>query len=365
MINIKNDLLDLGWNEDLENQLKEIKEKHEVGYEVGRVSIEHKNMYKIITKDGEILGVVSGKLKHNALNREDYPAVGDWVLIDRTDFSTGNAIIHGILPRKSKFSRKVAGDKTEEQIVAVNVDTLFICMSLNKDFNLRRLERYLLMAWDSGSSPVVLLTKADLCEDIEEKVSLVESIAFGVNIHIVSSVEERGIKDIKEYVNRGRTVAFLGSSGVGKSTLINILLGEDKLKIGDIREDDHKGKHTTTHRELILLKDGGVVIDTPGMRELHVLDAKDGFDNTFSDIEELSLKCKFNDCKHEGEPGCEVRRALDDGTLSNKRYNNYLKLKKEMAYIERKNKINLRQKETQKNKWKSITANKRYNMKAR
>jgi len=322
---------ELGWNKGFQESFENINDE----FKVGRVAIEYKNMYKLFTSDGEILATVSGKLNHSAQRREDYPAVGDWVIIDRTSRSEGNAVIYGILPRKSKFSRKVAGQELEEQIIAVNIDTLFICMSLNNNFNLRRLERYLVMAWDSGATPVVLLTKADLCSEVEKMVEDVESVAYGVNCHVISALDNRGIDELNQYLGIGKTVAFLGSSGIGKSTLINLLVGKEKLATQEIREDG-RGRHTTTHRELIVLPQGGVVIDTPGMREFHILDAGEGLGSAFDDIEELAAKCKFNDCKHENEPGCAVQKALLDQSLPEGRYSNYLKLKREAEYMARK-----------------------------
>lgn len=334
--------MDLGWNEELQQHVDSFYEDKQIDFKVGRVAIEHRALYKIFTTEGEILGNVSGKMQHAALSREDYPAVGDWVIIDRTDASTGNAVIHGILPRKSKFSRKIAGNKSDEQIIATNIDYLFICMSLNKDFNLKRLDRYLIMAWDGGANPVILLTKSDLCSDegfIEERLNEIETVAYGVDTHIISSHNEVGIEDLDKYIDKGVTMAFLGSSGVGKSTLINKLIGEEKLLTKEIRGDDDKGMHTTTHRELVPLKGGGIVIDTPGMRELHILDAGTGLESTFKDIEELALTCKFNDCSHKSEPGCAIKESIINGTLTEDRFENYLKLQKESAFIERKNKL--------------------------
>lgn len=335
-------LIDLGWNEELDHYLNQFNKENQVDYKVGRVAVEYKALYKIFTTEGEILGSVSGKMQHEAVDRQDYPAVGDWIIIDKTNSKAGNAVIHGILPRKSKFSRKIAGKKSDEQIVASNIDYLFICMSLNKDFNLKRLDRYLIMAWDGGANPVILLTKSDLCSDesfIQEKVNEIESIAFGVDIHVISSYDGIGIDNLSKYIDKGITLAFLGSSGVGKSTLINTLIGEEKLETREIRDDDDKGKHTTTHRELIPLEGGGIVIDTPGMRELHMLDTEGGLDSTFKDIEDLALSCKFNNCGHKSEPGCAVKKALYNGTLTGERLNNYFKLQKEIAFIERKNKM--------------------------
>ena len=273
---------------------------------------------------------VSGKFRYNADRISDYPAVGDFVMADWND-EGGNAIIHHILHRKSSIIRKAAGNAYKEQVVATNIDTIFLCMSLNNDFNLRRLERYLSIAWDSGATPVIVLTKVDLCTDLEDKLSDVSSVAFGVDVLVTTTVEEFGYEEIRPYICEGKTVAFIGSSGVGKSTLINCLLGECKLDTNGLRDDD-KGRHTTTHRELILLPNGGMVIDTPGMRELGMMDSEAGISQTFEDIEELMEQCRFSDCTHNTEPGCAVRKALESGELSEERWQSYLKLKSENEY---------------------------------
>ena len=297
---------------------------------VGRIVSQGKGMYRIATSKGEKLAEVSGKFRYGAATVSDYPAVGDFVMADWNE-AGGNAVIQNVLHRKSCFTRKAAGDARQEQIVAANIDTVFLCMSLNNDFNLRRLERYLSVAWDSGAVPVIVLTKADLCIDLEQKKAEVSSIAIGVDVLVTTASEKDGYSKILPYIADGKTVAFIGSSGVGKSTLINCLLGEQRLDTNGLRNDD-KGRHTTTHRELIPLPNGGMVIDTPGMRELGMWDSESGIDHTFGEIEALEAKCKFKDCSHHNEPGCAIRQALEDSTLSKERWLSYQKLKTENEY---------------------------------
>lgn len=297
------------------------------GY-LARVSVQHKDLYKVITETGEIQAEITGKMGFMARDNSDYPAVGDWVMVDRLDDRVGNGIIHHILRRKSAFERKAAGTSHQNQIVAANIDTVFICMSLNNDFNLRRLERYLSIAWDSMATPVVVLTKSDLCNDLSSKLSAVYSAAIGVDVLVTSSLSSDGYSAINKYISKGKTVAFIGSSGVGKSTLINRMMGEEILATKEIDGDD-KGKHTTTHRQLIKLLNG-VVIDTPGMRELQIENAD--LSKSFAEIEELSQDCRFKDCAHGNEPGCAVREAIENGTLSYERLSSYRKLQTEMNY---------------------------------
>lgn len=300
---------------------------------VSRVILQEKGIYRLISSEGEKWGEISGRFHYDVQEKSEYPAVGDFVMADWNK-SGGHAVIHRVLPRKSSFIRKAAGEKKEEQIVAANIDTIFLCMSMNNDYNLRRLERYLSIAWNSGAVPVVILTKADLCEDPESRLMEISSIAAGVDVLITNAVEKDGYQQIVPYISDGKTVAFIGSSGVGKSTLINCLLGEKYMDTNGLRNDD-KGRHTTTHRELILLPSGGMVIDTPGMRELGMWDSGDGIHQTFSDIEKLAQSCRFRDCTHsESEPGCAVREAIERGELSMDRFHSYLKLMNENHYIE-------------------------------
>lgn len=318
------DMESFGLNQELLAEAKQY-----TGLTVGRVISQQKFLYKVICENGVIKAEVSGKYRYEVRDLTDYPAVGDFVMLEGDLNPDGKAVIQALLSRKSVFIRQEAGTSQNKQVVATNIDMVFICMALNNDFNLRRLERYLSVAWDSRAIPVVVLTKADLCSDLPQKLMEVDSVAVGVDVLVTSSLSEDGYKQVIDYIKIGQTVAFIGSSGVGKSTLINRLLGQELFKTQEIRGDD-KGRHTTTTRQLIQLPNGGMVVDTPGMRELQL----DGADLTkaFLDIEELSKKCRFKDCSHQKEPGCAVQDAVSEGLLSLQRLESYFKLTKESRY---------------------------------
>ncbi|MBD2119338.1 ribosome small subunit-dependent GTPase A [Trichocoleus sp. FACHB-262] len=321
------------------------------GYKVGRVALEHKQTYLLYTEQGEITAEVTGKFRHQAASSHNFPAVGDWVVVNLSA-GAGKATIHQVLPHKSKFSRQAAGTKTTEQVVATNIDTIFLVSSLDSNFNLRRIERYLVLTWESGANPVILLNKADLCDRVEARISEVEAIALGVPILVLSAAQQQDLEALQPYLQSGQTVALLGSSGVGKSTITNQLLGLEAQAVQAVRQQDHKGRHTTTHRQLIRLTSGGCIVDTPGMRELQLWSAAEGLQETFADIEELAQQCRFRDCQHTTEPGCAVQEAIEQGLLDPTRFFSYQKLQRELDHATRKQ--NLSAQLAEKEKWKKI-----------
>jgi ribosome biogenesis GTPase len=318
-----------GWSDALQQQFQTYAAR---GLVPARVIVQQRGLYVLAAPTSEVNALLSGRFAH-AAEAGAYPVAGDWVAAAvRT--AEASATIHHLLPRRSAFVRKAIGGGA--QVVAANVDVAFLVASLNADLNPRRIERYLATAWESGASPVVVLTKADLCDDPEAHKASVEAVALGVPVHVVSAVTGQGLADLSASFAPGQTAALLGSSGVGKSSLVNALAGATLMATQAIREQDARGRHTTTHRELVLLPGGRLLLDTPGMRELGLWDAQAGVATTFADIEALFMECRFRDCAHGAEPGCAVRAALMDGALDAGRWRSYAKLQREAARLARR-----------------------------
>jgi ribosome biogenesis GTPase len=318
-----------GWSDTLQQQFETYVAR---GLEPARVIIQQRGLYVLATPTGEANAQLSGRFAHEA-EAGAYPVAGDWVAAT-VRVAEASATIHHLLPRRSAFVRKAIGGGA--QVVAANVDVAFLVASLNADLNPRRIERYLATAWESGASPVVVLTKADLCDDCDPHKASIEAVALGVSVHVVSAVTGQGLAELSASFVPGQTAALLGSSGVGKSSLVNALAGASLMATQAIREEDARGRHTTTHRQLVLLPNGRLMLDTPGMRELGLWDAEDGVAATFADIEALVAACRFRDCAHGTEPGCAVQAALADGSLDAGRWRSYAKLQREAARFARR-----------------------------
>lgn len=329
------DLKTLGWNSRFE---KDFEPYAAQGLVPARIIAGQRDLCTVVGVAGELLAEVSGKFRNDAQRRADYPVVGDWVAI-APRVTEGRAIIHALLGRASSILRLDANakqGKAEEQVVAANVDAALIVMGLDHDFNVRRLERYLTLAWGSGVHPIVALNKADLCDSLSERTTEAQEAAIGVPVLDVSAETGDGVETLAALLAPGKTTALMGSSGVGKSTLINRLLGTDRMATGGVRKDDQRGRHTTTHRELVILPSGALLIDNPGMREVGLWADEEDLGAAFSDIEEWARACRFSDCRHGGEPGCAVRAALEDGRLEGDRYDAWRKLQRELAFLARR-----------------------------
>jgi len=326
------DLAALGWNAELADNLEQ-------GLEPGRVVAAHRGGFDVATAHGSVRARMPGRMLHDGVD----VAVGDWV-------GVAGAVIRSVLPRRSAIVRSVAGRTSESQTLAANVDVAFVVSSLGPDLEPRRIERYLVTIWESGASPEIVLTKADRMDDPSGMVAEVEAVAVGVPVHVVSALSGQGCDELRARISEGATAVLLGSSGVGKSTLVNRFVGRELMAVTETREDDDEGRHTTTHRELIELPGGGMVIDTPGLRELQLWEGgSESVGLAFADIEELAAECKFSNCRHSTEPGCAVQAALQSGELSAERHQSWLKLQRELRAMAVRSDARLRREE--KRKW--------------
>jgi ribosome biogenesis GTPase / thiamine phosphate phosphatase len=325
-------LEDFGWNSYFEDHCDNHTNDNLIP---ARVTFQGRGMYRLVSESGELWAEIGGALRHESLGSGDLPACGDWVLADNPR-DRDRTVIRFLLPRRTLFSRKQAGTAIGQQVIAANIDTVCLVSGLDSDFNPRRIERYLAIAWESGARPVIILNKADICIEINIRIAETMSVAPGVPVITTSATDGSGIDEILKFSGRGQTLALLGSSGVGKSSIVNRLLGRSAQEVRAIDSYTGRGIHTTAARHLFMLPAGGLIMDTPGMRELQIWSADEGIDTTFEDIRTLAKGCRFRDCSHRTEPGCQVRAAVAQGELDAGRLANYFKLCKESQYIELK-----------------------------
>jgi ribosome biogenesis GTPase len=301
----------------------------------GRVSLEHNHVYRVLTEEGEVLAEAAGRIKHRATGRKELPAVGDWVAVRPAPPGHRSTVV-AMLDRRTAFSRKAAGRETDEQVIAANADAVLLVFGLDKPVNARAIERYLAVARRSGARPLVVLNKRDVCERLEEALAQAAAVAGGAAVHAVSAKDESGTRALEAYLEPGKTIALLGPSGAGKSSIVNCLVGGERLPTGEVRAWDRRGRHTSVHRELVLRAAGGLIIDTPGMRELQLWDGGEDLGDVFAEIVRLAGECRFRDCRHDTEPGCAVKAAVTEGRIDPERYDSYLKLRQEQADLEKR-----------------------------
>jgi ribosome biogenesis GTPase len=337
-------LEDLGWDAARQEEWEQAKAPGQVP---GRVTVEHRGQHRVWVDGGEIRARFGRRPLEDGGSR---PVVGDWVAVVPSD--SGDARIARVMPRRTALSRRAAGDRDVEQPLAANVDVAFVVAGLDGDFNPRRVERALVLVWESGARPVILLNKSDAFPEVVDRVREMEEVAAGVPVHAISAKTGDGVEVVRGALGRGVTAVLLGSSGAGKSTLANQLLGFERQATREVREDDSRGRHTTTHRELVVLPEGGILIDTPGLRELQLWASTESLDTAFTEVADLSAACRFTDCQHEGEPGCAVRAAVADGRLPEDRLASYQKLKAELRHLETR--VDVQAALDQKRKWRSI-----------
>lgn len=324
-----NQLQEWGWDA----RVAALFESQPSSLQPGRVLSEHRGGYVVATEHGEIEAGVSGRYRHEAASAEEFPAVGDWVALEMADGGQ-SGVIQSLVQRKTRFLRPGRGDGLSAQVVAANVDTVLLVAGLDHDFNLRRIERYVTLAWSSGADPVIVLNKADLCDDVATRMADVASVAPGVPIRVLSALVGTGLESLTPLLEPGKTIALIGSSGVGKSTIVNVLLGWARQSTGAVRAGDQRGRHTTTMRELVVTPSGAILLDNPGMRSVGMWEAEDGLAEAFADVEAFASQCRFSDCGHGSEPGCAVRAAIADGSLPASRFESQQKLTRELAALE-------------------------------